>query len=66
MRFWLRLATVLVNIASRYDGPMTLMFYTNTVSITLIAIPTYFVWQMPNMVEFFMLIAMGLVGDTVA
>lgn len=60
--FLVALATVLVNIASRYDGPMTLMFYTNTVSIALIAIPTYFVWQMPNMVEFVMLIAMGLLA----
>lgn len=60
--FLVALATVLVNIASRYDGPMTLMFYTNTVSIVLIAIPTYFVWQMPNMVEFVMLIAMGLLA----
>ena len=60
--FMVALATVLVNIASRYDGPMTLMFYTNTVSITLIAIPTYFVWQMPSMVELFMLIAMGLLA----
>ena len=60
--FLVALATVLVNIASRYDGPMTLMFYTNTVSITLIAIPTYFVWQMPSMVEGFMLLAMGLLA----
>ena len=60
--FMVALATVLVNIASRYDGPMTLMFYTNTVSITLIAIPTYFVWQTPSMVELFMLIAMGLLA----
>jgi drug/metabolite transporter (DMT)-like permease len=60
--FLVALATVLVNIASRYDGPMTLMFYTNTVSLTLIAIPTYFVWQMPTMVEGFMLIAMGLLA----
>ena len=60
--FMVALATVLVHIASRYDGPMTLMFYTNTVSITLIAIPTYFVWQTPSMVELFMLIAMGLLA----
>lgn len=60
--FLVALATVLVNIASRYDGPMTLMFYTNTVSITLIAIPTYFVWQMPSLVELCMLIAMGLLA----
>ena len=60
--FLVALATVLVNIASRHDGPLTLMFYTNTVSITLIAIPTYFVWQTPSLVELFMLIAMGLLA----
>ena len=60
--FLVALATVLVNIASRYDGPITLMFYTNTVSLVLIAIPTYFVWQTPSWPEFFMLVAMGLLA----
>ena len=60
--FLVALATVLVNIASRYDGPTTLMFYTNTVSLALIAIPTYFVWQTPSWPEFFMLVAMGLLA----
>lgn len=60
--FLVALATVLVNIASRYDGPVTLMFYTNTVSVTLIAIPTFFVWQTPNMTELMMLIAMGILA----
>ena len=60
--FLVALATVLVNIASRYDGPITLMFYTNTVSLALIAIPTYFVWQTPSWPEFFMLVAMGLLA----
>jgi drug/metabolite transporter (DMT)-like permease len=60
--FLVALATVLVNIASRYDGSVTLMFYTNTVSVTLIAIPTFFVWQTPNMQEFLMLVAMGILA----
>ena len=60
--FLVALATVLVNIASRYDGPVTLMFYTNVVALVLIAIPTYFVWQTPNVVELFMLVAMGLLA----
>ena len=60
--FLVALATVLVNIASRYDGSVTLMFYTNTVSVTLIAIPTFFVWQTPSLNEFFMLIAMGILA----
>ena len=60
--FLVALATVLVNIASRYDGPVTLMFYTNIVSVTLIAIPTIFVWQTPNMDELMMLVAMGVLA----
>jgi drug/metabolite transporter (DMT)-like permease len=60
--FLVALATVLVNIASRHDGSVTLMFYTNTVSVTLIAIPTFFVWQTPNMSELMMLVAMGILA----
>ena len=60
--FLVALATVLVNIASRYDGPVTLMFYTNIVTVSLIAIPTFFVWQTPTMNEFLMLIAMGVLA----
>ena len=60
--FLVALATVLVNIASRYDGPVTLMFYTNIVTVSLIAIPTFFVWQSPTMNEFLMLIAMGVLA----
>ena len=60
--FLVALATVLVTIASRHDGPVTLMFYTNTVSITLIAIPTFFVWQTPDLRELAMLVAMGLLA----
>jgi len=60
--FLVALATVLVNIASRYDGSVTLMFYTNTVSVTLIAVPTFFVWQTPNMNELIMLVAMGILA----
>ena len=60
--FLVALATVLVNIASRYDGPVTLMFYTNIVSVTLIAIPTIFVWQTPNITELAMLVAMGVLA----
>ena len=60
--FLVALATVLVNIASRHDGSVKLMFYTNTVSVTLIAIPTFFVWQTPNMSELMMLVAMGILA----
>jgi drug/metabolite transporter (DMT)-like permease len=60
--FLVALATVLVNIASRYDGPVTLMFYTNIVSVTLIALPTIFVWQTPNVTELAMLVAMGVLA----
>ncbi|MGI9438280.1 MAG: DMT family transporter, partial [Parvibaculales bacterium] len=39
-----------------------LMFYTNIVTVSLIAIPTFFVWQTPTMSEFSMLIAMGVLA----
>jgi drug/metabolite transporter (DMT)-like permease len=56
------LATILVTIASRYDKPVTLMFYTNVVTIGLIAIPTFFVWVRPDAEQLFMLVSMGVMG----
>lgn len=56
------LATILVTIASRYDKPVTLMFYTNVVTIGLIAIPTFFVWVQPDAVQLLMLVSMGVMG----
>jgi drug/metabolite transporter (DMT)-like permease len=56
------LATVLVNIASRYDKPVTLIFYTNVVTIVLISIPAYFVWVGPDASQLWMLLAMGVFG----
>jgi drug/metabolite transporter (DMT)-like permease len=62
--FLVALATILVNIASRYDKPVTLMFYTNVMTIGLIAIPTFFVWQTPTMEQFVMLITMGVLATS--
>ena len=53
------LATILVSIVSRYDRPVTLMFYTNVVGVLLIAVPTLFVWQTPTGSEFALLLLMG-------
>ena len=38
-------ATILVNIASRYDRPVTLMFYTGVVGLIITAIPAIWVWK---------------------
>lgn len=56
------LATILVSIVSRYDRPVTLMFYTNVVGALLIAVPTIFVWQMPTGREFVLLLLMGVLA----
>lgn len=53
------LATILVSIASRYDGPLTLMFYTSVVGVVLIAIPAFFVWITPDFTQLVLLFAMG-------
>lgn len=57
-------ATILVNIASRHDKPTTLMFYTNVVSIVMIAVPTVFVWQMPSPLQLGLLLAMGVLATS--
>ena len=58
------LATVLVNIASRYDKTVTLMFYTNVVTIVLIAIPAFFVWVTPTWSQLALLVVMGVLATS--
>ena len=58
------LATVLVNIASRYDKTVTLMFYTNVVTIVLIAIPAFFVWITPTWSQLALLVVMGVLATS--
>ncbi len=56
------LATVLVKIASRYDQPITLMFYTGVGGLIVTSIPAYLVWIMPSWEQLALLAIMGSAG----
>ena len=55
-------ATILVNIASRYDRPVTLMFYTGVVGLIITAIPTMWVWTPVGVDDLALLFVMGTLG----
>jgi len=56
------LATVLVKIASRYDQPITLMFYTGVGGLAVTSVPAYLVWLEPSWMELLLLAIMGSAG----
>ncbi len=56
------LASILVNIVSRYDTPVTMMFYSNIFGMAILIVPTILFWQMPNSQEWILLIIMGIAG----
>ena len=41
-------AAILVNIVSKYDEPVTLMFYSNIISVLIMIIPALMFWETPN------------------
>ena len=41
-------AAIFVKVVSKYDQPITLMFYSNVVSIPIMIIPAILVWVTPN------------------
>ena len=53
-------ATILVSIVARYDKPITMMFYSNTVAVLLLIGPAVMVWRSPNFEQFTLLIAMAI------
>ena len=55
-------ATILVNIASRYDRPVTLMFYTGVVGLMITAIPAIWVWKPVDINDLILLFVMGTLG----
>ncbi|MEQ9519211.1 MAG: DMT family transporter [Parvibaculum sp.] len=57
-------ATVLVKIVSRYDTPVTLMFYTGIVGTCVAIIPAYLNWVEPTLGEYGLLAIMGITGAT--
>lgn len=58
--FLVAIATILVSLVSRYDRPVTLMFYTNIVGLVVTGIPTLYVWQMPTDMQWVWLLVMGV------
>jgi len=57
-------ATVLVKIVSRYDSPVTLMFYTGVVGTCVAAVPAYLNWVEPTLIEYGLFAIMGMTGAT--
>ena len=60
--FLVALASILVAIASRYDKPVTLMFYTGVVGTAFAAPLAWVYWTTPTSAEWGLLIAMGVAG----
>ena len=58
------LATVLVKIVSRYDTPITLMFYTGFVGTLVAVVPAVLNWVPPTAMEYFLLVVVGVMGAT--
>ncbi len=57
-------ATVLVKIVSRYDSPVTLMFYTCVVGTLVSIVPAVINWVPPTLNEYMLLALMGAIGAT--
>ncbi|MBL4864411.1 MAG: DMT family transporter [Rhodobiaceae bacterium] len=57
-------ATVLVKIVSRYDSPVTLMFYTCVVGTLVSIVPAAINWVPPTLNEYMLLALMGAIGAT--
>lgn len=55
-------AVIFVKLLSRTDGPVTLLFYSSLIGVTVTAVPAIAAWQMPTGVEFVELGAMGAFG----
>ncbi len=58
--FLVAVATILVSLVSRYDRPVTLMFYTNIVGLVVTGVPSFYVWQTPTDLQWAWLLFMGL------
>ncbi len=57
-------ATVLVKIVSRYDSPVTLMFYTGVVGTLVAIVPAILNWVPPTPFEYLLLVLVGVIGAT--
>ena len=58
--FVFAVAAILVKIVSKYDQPITLMFYSNIVSIPIMIIPALLFWVTPNLEQLGLIILMAI------
>ena len=54
------LAAILVNIVSKYDEPVTLMFYSNIISVLIMIIPALMFWVTPNFDQLILIFIMAI------
>ena len=53
-------AAILVNIVSKYDEPVTLMFYSNIISVLIMIIPALMFWVTPNFDQLILIFIMAI------
>jgi drug/metabolite transporter (DMT)-like permease len=53
-------AAIFVKVVSKYDQPITLMFYSNVVSIPIMIIPAILVWVTPNFDQLVLILLMAI------
>ena len=53
-------AAIFVKVVSKYDKPITLMFYSNIVSIPIMIIPAILVWITPNFDQLVLILIMAV------
>ena len=53
-------AAIFVKVVSKYDQPITLMFYSNIVSIPIMVIPAILVWITPNFEQLILILLMAI------
>ena len=53
-------AAIFVKVVSKYDQPITLMFYSNIVSIPIMIIPALLVWITPNLDQLILILLMAI------
>jgi drug/metabolite transporter (DMT)-like permease len=54
------IAAIFVKVVSKYDKPVTLMFYSNIVSIPIMIIPALLFWITPNLEQLFLILLMAV------
>ena len=58
--FAFAIAAIFVKVVSKYDEPVTLMFYSNIVSIPIMIIPALLFWITPNFEQLGLILLMAI------